>query len=321
MYIHIKTTKRIQNAGQQPETASAMIETVILMPIYMILVFALIFFGHSTLSRQRARVAAHFVAMHSSTQALDEDMLVHFGWNPSLLGGYRSVPDGSEFQADDAVIRVLNIWGEEDYYNPDYSGAPTRGTGTFEEARIADYVWIESVGEVVERYEWQDGEIVRIEDQQHTYASSYLQDQDIVDPPPPSPPVYTRYLLGAADAVNNAQDNPWLERRYGRMEYEYGPNFLRYAIGEEPMTSDQYLGLDFPDPTFQPLFVLESRGMTRGLGNRRGTLESGASSVRINMSYLLGNGSDLPGSIPLSELDSIKDSLWPDDPDSVWMAK
>jgi len=306
---------------------TAMTETAIVAPLYMVMLFALIFFGYSALSRQKEQIAAHYAAMQPGRQAAADMMPLFFPWNPSSLSNEARLADGSEVTAGDATLRVHEPdW--VDVYNPAWNSIPPGPSGlgdTFDARRIVEYLWVMAVGQLVMtpvRLN-PDGSVtppgVR---EVLDYRASFLRGQKVVDPPPPAAPALNKYSAGVLFGLNCAHDPAWLARRHAALEYLYKPPFFRHVYGGEERDKSQYMTLDYPEPDFTPNYRNETRVLTRGEGRRLNTVDVGDyHPILLNVSRLLGDGAMMPD--PMSDADclSLRDSLWAADSDSIWVAK
>ena len=152
--------------------------------------------------------------------------------------------------------------------------------------------------------------------------AQYLRDNEIVpnanDASPPTPNDYSdmvTYGLSPAGAAG------WIERRHARLEYKYRPPFFRHVYGGEASNTAEYLSMDHPEPAFTPNYQNESRVVTRGEGERLGSLKAGYPAVLTDMSRLLNDGRAMPAYMTDAELIIVRDSLWAGDTDSLWRAK
>ena len=308
--------------------ATAMTETVILAPLYMVMLFALIFFGYSTLGRQKEQVAANYAAMQPGAQAAADMMPLFFPWNPSDLSGEALLPDGSEVTAGDEVTLRVHEPEWVDIYNPAWNTippAPVSLGDTFDARRVVEYLWIMAVGQVVMtpvRLN-PDGTVtppgVR---EVLDYRASFLRGQQVVDPPPPAAPALNKYSAGVLYGLNCAHSPEWMSRRYSQLEYLYTPPFFRHVYGGEARDKSQYMTLDYPDPDFTPNYRNESRIVTRGQGERLGTVERGDHRPLLQeLSQLLSDGGVMPDPMSDAQYTTLRDSLWPSDTDSLWVAK
>jgi hypothetical protein len=298
-----------------------MIETVILMPLYMILIFGLIFFGYSTLAKQKEAVAAGYSVTQSGRQSAADMMPMFFPWNPQSASDFLFYTDGSGITAGDARLRVHDLEEIADVYRPAWHTAPSLGGvgDTFDHARVAEYLWIMGLPTYEQHFEWVDGQFREVIITHENYKSSYLHNNGIVDRTgPPSTTVYTR---GATYGVNCAQDRSWLDRRDAWAEYFYTPPFFSRVYGETPQTSQQYFAMDYPTPAYTPDYKTESHLIARGDGRRQGTLDVGAGPVIRTMEGMIPADPTVPDPLDDTRLDAVKFSLWPADTGSLWISK
>jgi hypothetical protein len=267
-----------------------MVETVILMPLYMILVLGLIFFGYSTLSKQKEAAATNYALLKPGRQPAADIMPAFFPWNSPPVTNLRQLPDGSQATAGDATLRVHDVQDVTDFYAPAWPTAPSiAGIGaTFDSSRLAEYLWLLAQKTRVQHFQWQYGKFEEVIDTEDSYQSKYLYPLFPHNPPDPDPPPsQTRYTRGATYGLNCGQDAPWLDRRQARLEYLYTPPFFSHVYGEQAMTPSEYFDMGQPEPSYTPNYKTESHVIARGEGARFGTLDSGADHVEMDMAGLL----------------------------------
>ena len=314
---------RLRRLFRPHAAGTVAVETAILAPLYMILLFAVIFFGYSTLAKQKEQTAAHFIAMQPGEQRASDMVGMFFPWNGDPEGEVSAMDGdatGSEVVAGDALIRVLEVQSEPDVYAPTTHSPPAGGAGlgdTFDPPRLLEYLWVMAVGELTNVISMDmDGNVTTRVVDHRDYKARYLQDEHVIDPAPPAGPAWNLRNSGAAYALNNVQDQPWVNRRYARVEYEYTPPFFRHVYGKGERTSP-YLALEHPEPTYVPNYTNESRIITRGAGERANTIVHGYGTVVSDMSRLLGDGRAMPQ--PMTDADLA--GLYPADAGSAWIAK
>ncbi len=176
-----------------------MIETVILIPLYMILIFGLIFFGYSTLAKQQEAAAGSYTIAQGGRQSAADVMPLFFPWNPKPAANLILWSDGSSATAGDAMLRVHDVTNIADVYAPAWHTAPPVDNvgDTFDSSRVAEYLWILGLPTYEQHFEWVNGVFKEVIVTHHNYRSLYLDSNGVVSDPA-LPPNQTKYTRGTA---------------------------------------------------------------------------------------------------------------------------
>ena len=271
-----------------------MVETAIVMPLYLIVVFALLFFGYSTLARQKMQQAAAYAAWHTETQGAGELMDRFFPWNPDAQE--QSTPGGSEAEAGEATLELT------DQVLPG---------GGYELDAVTERLWVLSLGEVIQDFVWEDGHLVERMRQVGDDASRYLNDNDItVQSGPHTATKYTRWVTEVLDGDGSST---WVERRRADLNYTFAPHYLGVAVADEgeSLTSSQFLSMQMPRPTWVPMYP----GSFSVTG--RGELERQGAAGTTEMARLVGSGLSMPAPMSDATLNTLKEAYWPGGP-ALW---
>ncbi len=302
---------------------SALLETAVLMPVYLILLFGLLFLGYSTLLKQKEHLAGSFAVWNRGRES-PASLGLEFGMWAS--GSSQDIQE----TADGAVVGDGWLSIEE-----------TRETsGLYETDEIAPQLFNMTLGERVQYYVWEDGQLVERIDLRADDASRYLREVFDVDPQgsiwrtdPSATPESSSNLLqfgrdnygmlfAFSDYIAGILDSEWTERRTAALEYEYRPWFRPIAYSEEgeEMTTSQYLSMQFPEHSSAPVYKAESRLTIRGEGSRSTIHDKSGKDLILEMSALVGDGSDLEDPMTDSDLDALRITYWPDG-DSLWVSR
>ncbi len=152
--------------GMRNVRGTAAIETAIVLPLYMLVLFGVIYFGYATLSRQRQTVASSFSAWLPGDQQADELLEEFWPWEGNAY--IEGIED--HFTVAHAGDTVLGI-GEnsrlgDPYYGNEIAAQLDAGAGTlaswgedtFDRERVTVSLWNLALGETSQYFEWVDGE-------------------------------------------------------------------------------------------------------------------------------------------------------------------
>ena len=162
--------------------ATALIETAIVLPLYMILLFGLLYFGYATLGRQRQDKATSYAAWQSAPQQASS--LVGPGpfwsWNEAINTGTvnPALPNSSSAIFGDTTFSVYGgsathqwIRQSDEYYGMTINGTipiPCQlegaihslsggGSDLFDSERVAVDLWNFALGSTTQSFTWTPG--------------------------------------------------------------------------------------------------------------------------------------------------------------------
>jgi len=330
-------TPRARNAR-----GSALVETAIVLPLYLIVLYGLIYFGYATLSKQRGTLAAAYAAWHPAEVQADRLLEEFWPWegSPSML---LSGSGFSEALAGDTRLGVGEVRAlGDDYYGTlvpcQLAGGPGSlgggGDHTFALERIAVSLWTYALGKVEQRFEWVPGQgfVERIQwkwDDDGDDMASYLNAKSekgakkggaFIEAGEGSPPSIGRYEYEKliAYALTGVED-PWIVRPRVTLRATYRPPFFRtvYREPESPAASfGTYVAGSYPEPEYEPTATMRFDLTTRGGGVRRAVGEDGMTSedmlaaVEEFLDYREGlSPPDEMDDCPLGDLGTLRE-LW-----------
>ena len=285
----------INASGNRRQSGSAMVEMAIMLPAYLVMLFGLLYFGYSTLASQKEDLASAYAVLQPGTQTADELLPAFFPWH-GAVDAAGPTQDGTEAHAGEATLRVAD-------------GLLTGAAYNLDDVTVA--LWVLALGEVIQRFEWRNGEIVEVIDQHLDDAARYLQGNEItIEGAPHAPTDYTRWVTGTLNAENTGAN--WLERRTARLEYAYEPFYLPHVVGgEQPLAQHEYMTLSFPDPDRVPIQTRGHLVATRGEAERLGARDPGSDATRLlsEMAGLVGRGGDMLPPMTDDDLESLRSLL------------
>lgn len=241
---------------------SAAIEMAILFPLYMLVVFGVLYFGYLTLSRQRQANAAAYAAWSPRAQQ-PTDLAQQFfpGMGPVTAAGA-----GTAASAGDVTMgfnRYQNRAGDE-YYSPqgpilpnsatDFGGADRRDL-LFSAHRIASMVTAEATGKAVKRMRPSaTGEPQVIWNRRRSDMGSELERLKVVDVGTFDSPrglTLTPPMTGTALILNGpaGTNQPWLDRHSADTFLWYTPSYMGIFTSNEnpigPHEFNRFITLDY----------------------------------------------------------------------------
>lgn len=299
--------------------AAAMIETAILLPLYMIILFGLLYFGYATLSKQAQTSAAQYAAWCPQTQSAKTMLERFWPWagTANLLG---SGSGTSQAEATDMNLLIYeNMPTGDPYYGENIQTQLVDGIGSLTGGRSGDVfhlerltvdLWTCALGEVHQRPELipvggEDWEIrihTTIEhDDIATFLNPLAHENEItlafITAGENNPPVVSDREPRIADAINGPGEHHWLERRLVTVDSTYRPPFFKNIYSEQdapPTDYATYISLQYKEPADKELTKAEIRfDVTgRGSGQRNAAGENGETSgnVLAATADLLGGG-------------------------------
>jgi len=249
---------------------TAAIETAIVLPLYLIVIFGLIYFGYATLGRQRQTVAAAYAAWLPGDQQADELLEEFWPWEGE------ATPEGAEAGATAATAGDCELGVREEtrlddcYYTEglvpcQLEAGPYSLSGyeetTFDCERITIALWNMALGEINQYFEWVPGEgiverVIVSRDQVGTYLADFVETGTPADPVTPEIDDLERRITQALDGLG---DGHWLERRQVTTDATYRPPFFKIVYreeGEEPLDFAAFASGDYPEPSYQPTTIM-----------------------------------------------------------------
>ena len=250
---------------------TAMVETAIVLPLYMLILLGLLYFGYATLSRQgQVKAAAYAAWMPERQQA---DTLLGGFWSWAGTAAPMGAPD-TETTSAMAWDRTLSLNAKElasqsdDYYGNEVvsqlaSGAYSlggRGEDIFARERLAVSLWTYALGEVTQHFEWVPGEGIRevpvvnwdaiarylnVESPNGLRMGGAFVAASAANGPRPD----ADYVGWITTAINGSGPTHWLERRHAELDATFEPPFFQQIMREEgsaPGTFTQYVGGAYP---------------------------------------------------------------------------
>lgn len=321
-------------------SGTALIETAIVMPLYMLLFLGLLYFGYATLGRQRQTVAGTTASWLPGTQRADILLEEYWPWAGAPVA--EAAASGSLASAGDTSLwtneRVRE--GDEYYGNeipsqidgsiPELSGS---GTRIFNKERVGVSLWTYAFGEVYQDFEWVDGSLVERMRPRWDHVSRYLNSTapgstDIgggfipaeAGTGPDSSanlPEYSEWISVAFDGLGS----PWLERRTTQVTSKYNhPAFAQLAAGDPSRNSSftQYITGNYGVAEELPESVMQF-----DLTGRTGVVRGGFGEYDVRAEDLLTHASQFIG-----EGDSLDDAgsmdsraLWGEEFKDFWLPR
>jgi hypothetical protein len=317
----MQIARRVHQAG------TALIETAIVLPVYMIVLFGLMYFGYVTLGHQRQDKATAYAAWAPGTQPAGPLVEQFWAWNAPLNAGPNNSVSfnwASTSPQDDATFSVYSgtangspdwIRKGDEYYGMTINGG---GTGIFDSARLAVDLWNYALGTPRQSFTWTPGQgVVPQVNVIPTPFSAYLNNSGIMqvpqslNAPPPSPNLASPQGWGGilANALNAPPTGgQWLQRRAVESQTTYLPPFLRYAYadpGAPPSSFGQFLSGNAVAPTLPPVTMDCDVTVRNTASLRQGAEEGGQNPATFlnGVGLILGaNGTlqpPLPDTLPL----------------------
>jgi len=282
-----------------------MIETAILLPLYMIILYGVIYFGYATLSKQAQTSSAQYAAWLPQTQQAKPMLERFWPWAGEAITLY-STGWASEAESADTRLLIREERPQGDpYYGTDIKSQLVAGKGSlsggrshdlFDIERLTVDLWNYALGEVNQRFVWtEDGIEERIEisyDDMARFLSTsaqrslpphqrigFIDTPVVVDAEAAERPAVGRYQALVTDAIDGP-GSQWLERRRVYVESTYRPPFFKNVYSEPgapPTDYGTYISLQYKEPEYEPTASLRIDVTGRGSGRRDAVGESGAS--------------------------------------------
>lgn len=312
---------------------SAMIETAIIMPLYLTILLGIVYFGYATLSKQRQTVAAGYAAWHGGVQSADGVLNEFWPWEGSAsLQWARGNDSLAKAGETELLMSEQTLQGDEFYRTGRVPCQLVAGLGSlggggddcFDRERLAVSLWNYALGEMIQYFEWVPGqgavERTRIN---WDDASRYLNENSpsgtgFIAADAANPPNIGLYENLVASSLNGPGADHWFERRAAKIEATYRPWYFRQVVAVEnapPSGFLTYIGGAYPEPLFEPTATTSLDLTRRGTGARFAVGEGGTSSQDLidNMAGFLQRSAlpaaDAMDNTPVLGSDTLKD-LW-----------
>jgi len=303
--------------------ASAMLETAIVLPLYMIALLATIYFGYAFLSKQRQAVAGWYAACLPGQQQADRMLERFWPWEGSAAP-LVILPDRSEAVAGDTRLLVAEQQLSGDpYYGDPIPAQLVGGRGLlggggddcFDRERVAVSLWDYALGERTQSFVFGEGgleERIRTHyDEMARFLNLEAQEQwppayriGFIRAGEETGPQLGRYESLVAEGLNPGAEH-WLVRRRAITQATYRPPFFKdiYGGDETPeLTLQTYLTLQTEEPEYDPTVTTQFDVTTRGDGERSAVGEGASPDGLISdVSHYLGADGTLP---PADEMDA-----------------
>jgi len=258
----------------QNERGTAVIETAILMPLYMIILFSLLFLGYLTLGQHREIQAAAYAGWAAGTQGSEDLLETFFPW---------VYPDGGSGDgAGDAETRLEVI---SDAVDPDT---------TVDSGRFEDYIAVLALGEAYQSFTFGSGGVTSNTGLRQTEFGKYLSREDFN-----RGDGYRESTLNSSrltDSFNGLGTTRWMEIHTTNLSYTFKPVYFRWVHPEGELTEEEYL-INTPEESSDvPTLERSFRVVTRGAHERRAARDPGGSVTRVmgDMNNLMGRDLDTP---------------------------
>jgi len=301
---------------------SATLEMAILLPMYLIILFGVLYFGYATLGTQKQHLASAYAVAQPGVQAADDALPRFFPWHgaveqsgPGQIGRAPNVRIGTEARAGDGTVR-LGEWRDTD-------------NELLTVRHITESLGGIAVGSWHDQIVWTPTGLVIQRSRSGNDRANYLAGNLISDPN--APLAQTPYSAWVNQTLRGESGGtPWLERRVARVEYVYQPFFFGHVIGPgqidpgtgqpavRPLTHAEYFG-QFPLPDAPPVFWGGQRVAVRTGVERLAAGDPGCDSARLltEMTALVGQGAALADPMTEADRDAIGQLYWPDNP-NIW---
>jgi len=211
------------------ERGTAAIETAILIPLYMIILFSLLFLGYLTLGQHREIQAAAFAVWAQGNQ--DAEVLAE------KFYPYIDAEDagGGEVGDDETRLKVI---------------ADELKEAQVSDQDFRDYINIVAIGNKYQVYTFGGtGLSTDIQTSRPDYAD-YLVNHGLSDG--------EGTLLNEQidnqidDAYNGSDSSRWMEAREAQLSFRFRPAYFRWVYQKEHKTQEEYLGLERTEPDEEP---------------------------------------------------------------------
>lgn len=315
---------------------TAVIETAIVMPLYLIVLFGLLYFGYATLAKQRQTMAAAYSAWLPGDQRADLTLTRFFPWTVSSSTPPVAVaqPGVSGVTSSDHELNVR----ERERLNDPYYGTVIQtqlvagtnslggaGEDTFDRERVTVSLWNLAFGSVVQGFSWsaaQGGLTPRNTPVRGPYYNYLNADSDtaknagggfIAAGVDASPQIgrYENMVSDMLDGVNST--GHWLTRRQATLDATYQPSFFSVVYADNdapPLTAGTYFSGNYAQPTYKPTSSLNFDVTGRGTAARLAASDQGGSyNAVLDDAYRVTGQSQ-----PLADSEGIAGSVLSRDP-------
>lgn len=286
---------------------TAMIETAVVMPLYLLVVFGLLYFGYATLAKRRQTMAAAYTAWLPGDQPAEDTLRSFIPWSIDPNKPPVSWPAQGGISAVTSGDYELNVQERARLNDPYYgtvirtqlvAGVNTLGGGgedTFDRERVAVSLWNLALGKTVQRFIWEPGRgIVERFDRTFGPYGVYLNSLSqsgancggaFIAADESSPPQIGRYENMVSQMLNGINTTGhWLERRQAKLDATYNPAFFRMVYADD--TSGRtppgafYTG-NYPQPTYRPTSTISFDVTGRGAAARRSAADDGGNYTTV----------------------------------------
>ena len=253
-----------------------MIETAIVVPAYMMVLFGLLFFGYATLGRQHQELAAAYTGWQAQPGRQDGEQ---------LLERFLPWADARETELDLPVDRTYDSdihYAEGTIETQLVAGAFSLTGGpdadyAFDLERVTVSLWNMALPEIERFAAWDPDDGMVVQERIHwDDASHYLNENrpetqtgfinapisvTEIDPARPDPYDDEHYNINVARALTGASlGEPWIRRRRVALDHTYIPPYASIIHGGvsfqpgtppepvEPSTLSTYVALDYQPP-------------------------------------------------------------------------
>jgi len=308
-----------------------MVETALVMPLYMLIVLGVLYFGYATLTRQRAVKAATFAVWMPTAQPADLLLMKLWPSGGGTPDNVRPVSGGQTAAAQgDLTLEASELSSQlDDYYRQEIptqlTTGPLMGGGqpdTFDRERLAVSLWNYALGVTTQSFVWDAvkgiTEVSNTEYGDKFSPAHYLNPLaggvelggGFVTADEATPPVIDNTTAWIASAFDGVGGTHWLERRHADLRATYSPPYFPSvfrATDEAPTTLGNYITGTYPNPTSRPQweFTMDLTGHVTGNGTRLAAGEQGHTSAAV-----LGEAADLLGAVALPAVNDATQNLW-----------
>ena len=270
---------------------AAAIEMAILMPLYMIVLFSLLFLGHLTLGMARKEQAVAFAGWMPGTQSAEELVERFYPWVDDPASGAYASGAGGEHEMS---IEVLH-------------DRATQASG-YPRERVEDIMARMALGDYYQSFSFGAGGVQGRITSNQTEFGRYLTRMNLshaegypISPPPAN-------VVRAVEAFNGPGQERWISGREAALRMRFRPSYIRWAYKDDPreqLTRATYLTGQPREPLGQPELATSFSVIRRGTLQRRGAREAGSSAAQVYSEMIDLMGQDLPAPMDDQFLDNV----------------
>jgi len=286
------------------DRGSAMVETTLVLPLYAILLFAIIFFAHGTLLIKRSHWAA---AYSTHTTAVESGYDVSGTFFSGIVRNLGS--PGSAYVPTLSPRLCVDLDGNSSAQGGD-SLAYVPVDSDFEMDTITEILWEMALGEFTQTTTVEGGQPMISVTRRADSASRYLNKNHIVEPhgvsdsfllnPGTQLPAhgsstqhsetsYTTRITALLNGDPSMPDEPWLQRYKSVVQCTYKPDYMRfiYAKGDESLPTGEYLTMQFRQPSYTPTYGSVHHSLSRASATRSNARAVGGTNVLTSLQAVL----------------------------------